>query len=224
MATKGGPNIVTDGLVLYLDAANPKSYPGSGTTWKDLSGNGNDGTLVNGVGYSEDNQGSMVFDGVDDVVDFQFQYSSTYSLAVWIRFTGLTGGNRAIVDMGAGIINSVRFYLQGEKVKIQHGSAFAEDGVFSSEDVVSNSYAQYLVTFSGGQCFLYKNGELDNTGTLGNPQTTLENIAIGNHPTGNGSSINNLQCDFGLLQAYNRALSEAEIKQNYNATKSRYGL
>lgn len=219
-----GARIVTDGLVLYLDAANPKSYPGFGTTWKDLSGNGNDGTLVNGVGYDSANNGSLVFDGVDDVVDFHFQYSSTYSLAVWIRFTGPTGGNRAIVDMGVGISNSVRFYLQGEKVKIQHGSGFAENGVFSSEDVVTNLYAQYLVTFSGGQCRLYKNSELDNTGTLGNPNTDLLNIAIGNHPTGNGSGINNLQCDFGLLQIYNRALTESEIKQNFNALRGRYGV
>jgi hypothetical protein len=61
--------IITDGLVLYLDAGNPASYPGSGTTWFDLSGNGNNGTLVNGVGYTSDNLGSLVFDGVDDYVN-----------------------------------------------------------------------------------------------------------------------------------------------------------
>ena len=64
----GGKPIVTDGLVLCLDAANPKSYPGSGTTWTDLSGNGNNGTLVNGVGYNSDNGGSLSFDGVNDYV------------------------------------------------------------------------------------------------------------------------------------------------------------
>jgi hypothetical protein len=65
-----GPNIVTDGLVLYLDAANQKSYPGTGTTWNDLSGNGNNGTLVNGPTFNSDNNGSIVFDGVDDYVNF----------------------------------------------------------------------------------------------------------------------------------------------------------
>jgi len=68
MGAAAGPDIVEDGLVLCLDAANPKSYPGSGNTWTDLRGNGNDGTLVNGVGYDSANNGSMVFDGVDDSI------------------------------------------------------------------------------------------------------------------------------------------------------------
>ena len=63
-------DVVEDGLVLYLDAGNNFSYPGSGTTWRDLSGNVNGGTLVNGVGYNSDNGGSLVFDGVIDYVNF----------------------------------------------------------------------------------------------------------------------------------------------------------
>jgi len=66
MATRGGPKIITDGLVLSLDAANTKSYPGTGTVWKDLSGNGNNGTLVNGPTFNSGNNGSIVFDGVND--------------------------------------------------------------------------------------------------------------------------------------------------------------
>jgi hypothetical protein len=63
-----GPRVVTDGLVLALDAADTNSYPGSGTTWNDLSGNGNTGTLTNGPTYSSDNGGSIVFDGTNDYV------------------------------------------------------------------------------------------------------------------------------------------------------------
>jgi hypothetical protein len=70
--------IVTNGLVLLLDAGNPASYPGSGTTWFDLSGNGNNGTLVNGVGYNSDNGGSLVFDGVDDIFTPQ-KYTTEHS-------------------------------------------------------------------------------------------------------------------------------------------------
>ena len=66
MAYSNGPKIVTDGLVLCLDAANSKSYPGTGTAWNDLSGNGNNGTLINGVGYNSNNGVSLVFDGVND--------------------------------------------------------------------------------------------------------------------------------------------------------------
>ena len=69
MSNNYGPKIVTDGLVLCLDAADQNSYPGSGNTWYDLSGNGNNGTLVNGVGYNSGNLGSLVFGGVDDYVN-----------------------------------------------------------------------------------------------------------------------------------------------------------
>jgi hypothetical protein len=65
MSVIGGPDIITDGLVLYLDAANTKSYIGSGTTWKDLSRNSNDGTLTNGPTFDSGNSGSIVFDGVE---------------------------------------------------------------------------------------------------------------------------------------------------------------
>jgi hypothetical protein len=94
--TAGGARLVTsdivrDGLVLNLDAGNPASYPGTGTTWTDLSGNGNNGTLVNGVGYSSDNGGSLVFDGVNDYseittrnTNLEFQPLQPYSVFCWV--------------------------------------------------------------------------------------------------------------------------------------------
>ena len=69
MAELNGPKIVTDGLVLHLDAGDPRSFDGNSTTWRDLSGNGNHGTLMNGVGYTNSNKGGMVFDGVNDYCD-----------------------------------------------------------------------------------------------------------------------------------------------------------
>ena len=84
MVTQAG-GIVTDGLVLNLDAGNPQSYPGSGTTWTDLSGNGNNGTLLNGVGYDSDNGGSLVFDGSNDYVTTPLFGDSTTNrtFSVW---------------------------------------------------------------------------------------------------------------------------------------------
>ena len=86
-----GPNIITDGLVLALDAANSRSYPGTGTTWSDLSGNGNSGTLTNGPTFNSGNGGSIVFDGVDDNISFSgntFNYSpgtsGEVSLEIWV--------------------------------------------------------------------------------------------------------------------------------------------
>ena len=77
-------SVVRDGLIMHLDAANKKSYPGSGTIWKDLSGQGNNGTLINGVGYSTDNKGAMVFDGTDDYVSIPYDSSLKPTTAITI--------------------------------------------------------------------------------------------------------------------------------------------
>ena len=92
------PRVVTDGLVLCLDAGNVKSYPGSGTTWTDLSGKGNTGTLTNGPTYSSANGGSIVFDGVDDRVSgTSFNTGQNFTINAWIYPTLLGTTRRAIV-------------------------------------------------------------------------------------------------------------------------------
>jgi hypothetical protein len=103
MAYFHSPRIVTDGLVLALDAANTKSYPGSGTTWSDLSGNSNNGELVNGITYDDTNLGSLVFDGVDDYVQItkvpsiDFTPTSSFTMMVWAKVLGLSEIGRAHV-------------------------------------------------------------------------------------------------------------------------------
>jgi len=83
-----GPKIVTSGLVLALDAGNTKSYPGSGTVWTDLSGNGNTGTLTNGPTFNSSNGGSIVFDGVDDFVNIPYNtYWNTNVFGTATNFT-----------------------------------------------------------------------------------------------------------------------------------------
>ena len=99
------PNsIIDDGLVLYLDAANTKSYPGSGTTWTDLSGNGNNGTLENGVGYNSGNGGSLVFDGVDDydyvLISSGISYSE-YTFMFFCRWISSVGVSERIFGSDA---------------------------------------------------------------------------------------------------------------------------
>ena len=92
MAYRNGPKIVTDGLVLCLDAAIGKSYPGSGTSWTDLSGNGNNGTLVNGPTFSSANGGSIVLDGVNDYISTTSISISTFTYEGWL-YNNLTGGS-----------------------------------------------------------------------------------------------------------------------------------
>jgi hypothetical protein len=88
MAGTIAPNIVTDGLVLYLDAANTKSYVSGSTTWNDMSGFSNNGTLVNGPTFNSANGGSIVFDGVNDYVDCNstiVNLNSSFTFASWVK-------------------------------------------------------------------------------------------------------------------------------------------
>jgi hypothetical protein len=109
-------SIVRDGLVLYLDAANKKSYSGTGTVWKDLSGQSNNGTLVNGVGYSSDNKGAMAFDGVDDYVDsgeasFLGPSLSGLTVSCWIR---IKTRKTAIIAENGDSFTTNTFYIAQE--------------------------------------------------------------------------------------------------------------
>ena len=95
-----GPKIVTSGLVLCLDAANKRSYPGTGTTWTDLSGNSNNGTLTNGPTFSAGNQGSIVFDGTNDYAYqslFTNAITTTLTFDVWVKFSDAGSSGRYII-------------------------------------------------------------------------------------------------------------------------------
>jgi hypothetical protein len=106
MAFFHSPRIVTDGLVLALDAANSLSYPGSGTTWTDLSGKGNNGTLVNGPTFDQANGGSIVFDGTDDYVnlpDGLLSGTGDFTIIQWVQCDG-AGIGTTFGNFGAGTL------------------------------------------------------------------------------------------------------------------------
>jgi hypothetical protein len=126
MSGKTGPDIIESGLVLCLDAANKNSYRGSGTTWTDLSGNGNNGTLTNGPTFSAGNQGSIVFDGVDDYVEVSNASSlnaSTQTISVWYNATTVPGRAATIVAKhdAIGSYNGYHMYT-GNGVEIKVGA------------------------------------------------------------------------------------------------------
>ena len=217
------PRIITNGLVLCLDAANRKSYPTTGTTWTDLSGNGNTGTLVNGVGYTGSNGGALSFDGVDDYATGSIASStSNVTMNCWIYLSS-TSKKGAFVNIGTSYaigVGSLFFESSGNEIL----------GLFSNVRWVRTGinygvgwkYVTFVLSATSVPS-IYVNASLIGTYTGTNPNTPSNNFYIGRNI---GDEPNNRAFGGEITQVsiYNRALSADEIKQNYNALKSRYGL
>jgi hypothetical protein len=223
------PKIVTDGLVLALDAANPKSYPGSGTVWNDLSGRGNDGTLLNGVGYSSDNKGAMVFDGINDYVDCgnpdslsSIGGTTNITASSWVYYTAYGGGGQSysVITVKG---NPWTWLLENlsNKFRFRITAGGFDANVADPSTHLLNIWYNVAGTYDGINMKLYVNGVLINskaqTGTLATNSATAK---IG---TFQGANYN-FTGKISNTLIYNRALTESEIQQNYLATKSRYGL
>lgn len=222
IATKG---VVQSGLVLNLDAGASSSYPGSGTTWTDLTGNSNTGTLTNGPTYSSSNGGSIVFDGTDDYVSFSsttqslgLTSSNGATLSCWLKLTLLsrwTGvftfwGPAGNIDFGWDISpsNVLRIWKNGTAVETSSLSAY------------SNVWCNYvLVSNSTGTIFYINGTQFTTTSTSGNVSFTNGRVLwFGDHWD------NPIQGSSSNIQVHNRALTAAEIQQNFNATRGRYGI
>ena len=222
--------IVTNGLVLNLDAAKVDSYPGTGTTWYDLSGNNNNGTLTNGPTFSGiGKQASIVFDGSDDYVNVNSSNSlnitGDLSLNSWIYCTGKNGSYRTIISKNyandnptyeIGIANTNTLYWYGNGIA-KYGPTTINLNQWYNLSVTINSTAKTGV--------LYINGNVEsNMSGLATQLTSSNPLYIGvDAPSGVGEQsffIGNI----ANAQVYNRALSAAEVSQNFNALRGRYGI
>jgi hypothetical protein len=216
MAISYNPRTITDGLVLCLDAANPKSYPGSGTTWTDLSGRGNNGTLTNGPTYSSSNGGSIVFDGTNDYVSSSLSSSlgTQFSISFWFKKNNNNVGNPINFQ------GSPSFELlvdQTNRINIYDGADHFYNftttiGAWYNMTVVKNATNFLLYVNNISSPVLNFASSYNNTNT---------NFIIGKHPSVSSNYING---NIAQVSIYNRALTALEIQQNYIATKSRYGL
>jgi len=221
MATLYSPKIVTDGLVLCLDAADKNSYPGSGTTWYDLSGEGNNGTLTNGPTYSSANGGVIVLDGYNDYILVQLNLSS--NLSANQSYTVL-GASRYVTAGGRTFSGANNNWLMGHwntsTVKHYAGAGWVTgDDVDEQEDTNWRFYAA-TGNYSTDSYAFYVNGELEagpNTGGSDGP----DNFSIGNFAAGD-SEYSNSHISFMLC--YNRVLTAAEVKQNFEAHRIRFGI
>ena len=226
MSGISGPKIITSGCVLALDAADKLSYPGSGTTWTDLSGNGNTGTLTNGPTFSTANMGSIVFDGTNDYISIPHAFnisSGGVTFNIWFKLTS-TGWSPLIGDWTGPYSFLIQVYNGALNISIRNSAQ--TDLIFLANpsintNVIYNLQFAYDKTTKIGSSYI--NGILNDTKTSGQADSAIANTSnawsIGlKQDTGNVISGNVYLCNI-----YNRSLSSTEVLQNYNVAKNRFG-
>jgi hypothetical protein len=218
MAFNYSPKIVTDGLVLYLDAANTKSYPGTGTVWTDISRTNNNGTLTNGPTYASTFGGNIVFDGTNDSVvsanTINITGAAARTMNIWFRSTGTISTRQSLAYFGTETTNGRSYIeIEGSQFKFNTGN------VAFGGAVVSNVWYNGAVTFNGSTLLVYLNGVQVNVGTP-TINTGLGSLILGRFVT----NIFPLTGNIAQFSLYTRTLSAAEVLQNFNATKTRFGL
>ena len=231
MGLDHSPAIITDGLVFYLDPANKRSYSGSGITANSLVG-GTGSTLVNGVGFSSANNGSFFFDGTNDYINTNIfsssigLTSSNFSIGVWAKvkdystfnaFVTRTLGNIAApLDMY--ILNSVSYAPGYLVVLLGNGTTWS---TLQSSSQFPLTWTYLFFTLNSSTMALYYNAVFNSSTSLAVPRGESANpIKIGTREDGATYMNGNIS----QVQIYNRALTQQEILQNYNATKGRFGL
>lgn len=216
MGLDHSPLVATDGLVYYLDPANARSYSGSGDIAYGLVGP--NGTLTNGTGYSSANSGSFYFDGSNDSLDFSSYTPDANTVSIWVNLKSLQNG--PIVYVGLDQYNSTLwswsffafsslFYFRASTTS-QYFTEVPQLNTWINYTLIRNNGSNVSVAYKNGVFF----GSLPDSTTL-NPYSDMR---FGR----SGSNVANF--NLGTIQIYNRALTEQEIVQNYNATKRRYGL
>jgi hypothetical protein len=252
MAFFYSPKLVTNGLVLYLDAANSLSYPGSGTIWTDLSRSQVSGSLLNGSTYNSANNGSIVFDGTNDYANlgniFNFELTSSFTISTWFKTTKTGAVTSNIIGKcklqvspsdytGYQIGMNVGTGNSGDAGKFGFvivSSPFSNPGSIMRRQTTTSTYnnenwVNGTVTYDGSSTrngmLIYMNGIL---ATMENfDSTSLTGTIITNANFEVGARDGTQQPFNGSVSnatVYNRALSADEVLQNYNATKGRFGL
>ncbi len=230
--------IVTDNLFMHLDASNASSYPGSGTTWTDLTDNGNDGT-ISGATWSSTDGGIFDFDGSNDTV--QVAHNSSLSLStsvqrtvqVWVKFDALPGLDQQVPVFGK-LSSSYAFdgywsglFSNGGVVRCTTNGAAVQRISNSTLTVSIDTWYLYTfisqITSTSNTTKVYINETEYITAAHGSDSYTESNpFYLGYIGAGVGSLY--LNGKIGACYFYTDGLSAAEVSQNFDATKSRYGV
>lgn len=220
MACTSGPAIIDSGIVLHLDIANIRSYPGTGTIWSDLSGNGNNGTLVNGVGYNSANKGAIIFDGVNDLLSFNYippNGINPRTISIW--FNPSTLQNKNLLGYGT------PSFMQMWDILLYNGTVGVHLYNSSAEAPALYQVGQWqniVFTFNYPTITSFMNGVQQNSYSNTNINTGAANsLSISK---GVYAPFYYFNGSVSQVSIHNRALSAAEIKQNFEATRGRYGI
>jgi hypothetical protein len=233
MGISRGPKIVSSGLVLCLDAANKLSYPGTGTTWTDLSGTGKNLTLINGPTFSSANGGHIVFDGTNDyAVVNPVSAFNIYCISMWFKPTTIinsTSVGKSLIYLKSSTIKYISFGDNTGRVANEYITIVQEPGdkrtaVNDGGSLSAGTWYNIVFNYESSQYNIYINNTLKST-TIG---SSTGNVPLITDP--DFIYLNSYEGTSGYLDSslstcmiYNRALTAAEMLQNYNATKGRFG-
>ena len=240
MAYQNSPKIVTSGLVLCLDAANTKSYPGSGTSWADLSRNVPAGTFTGSPPFNQNNNGCISFDGSSQYTNYgdylKFAYTDSFTLEAWVYYGKDSTGYACIISKEDYNGSSASF---GYGLKVDKSNNLPYLVVTGPSPTTTRSYRYGSVTvndnkwhhlvgvYIGGgtpSINFYTDGVLTNGSASlvangGTPNS--KSLYIGASDAGLGAAIN---ANIASARIYNYPLTSTEILQNYNATRARFDL
>ena len=223
-----GPRTVTNGLVLALDAADKNSYIGSGTSWRDLSGNNYTSTLTNGPTFSNSNGGSILFDGTNDyVVSSNFTPNfSTKTLSGWVKLSSVSqqGGGVVTLQSTDGLVFDSIVYNETGQGWGFGSNGFSRTNWSGVSETSTSVWVNITATYENSNYRMYRNGILIYTLTsFGALNFNFNsNVQLAYRHLGGGSAF--LAGNIANTFVYNRILTGTEILQNYNATKTRFGL
>ena len=216
------PKIITEGLVLALDAGNTKSYTSGSTTWYDKSGNANNGTLTNGPTFSSANGGSIVFDGVDDYISTNYTTSlNNFTVCVWFKQVGSVIGYQRLVDKNYS--NGFWIGRNGTNPNSWGGGVYEASAPFGRFISLTDGQWHFIVSKREGTTHTIYGDGITNTisGTVSSSPLNTSNVLIGRSDQ---PGIDSMNGNIAVVSLYNRALSASEIQQNFNALRGRYGI
>jgi hypothetical protein len=225
MGLSHSPKVISDGLVLYLDATNTRSYSGTGSSWYDLSVYGNNSTLVSSPTFINNKYGQLAFNGSTQYATVPHTSTlwngQTFTLSLWAKKTG-TGDGNARAIMISKDTNYIDHAFNGKTMVSFMNSTGQQTLIYGNNPASYNEWRHYAFTYDGTIGVLYENGA-----ATGSTALSVNKVSSSSSPLNigrwNGSSFYLNGCIAGAM-VYNRALNADEILQNYNATKYKYIL